>query len=363
MGCYVAICVLSAVVTLITTPVIKVIAVEFERLDMPSGRKMHCQPMVRLGGISIFTATLFSLLCFWPSGLLAQYLREDLPTLKLLLLGGSGFFLVGLLDDLFELSAFNRLWMQGAISTVLWALGIRIDTLVVPGFTPIYLGFLGLFVTTVWFVGVVNAINWLDGLDGLAAGAASIATIVLVVIGAAQAQPLPVLLGMALLGSLLGFLCYNNHPATIFMGDGGSYFIGFILASLCVVGPYQLESPFSTLLPLLILAVPLGDMTSVILARLYRRKSPFCADNRHLHHRLLQQDFSHGTTVLIVYCLTVATGIVAFILAEASHEYAFGLGLLALMSFLLWQIWHVLKMSSGGSDVVMRKEIWYSENL
>jgi len=252
---YIATCLLSASVALATTPIVRLIALKFKKFDVPTERKIHRQPMVRLGGIAIFGATLVSLFFAWLAGALDEFTAETLSTILLLLLGGSSFFFVGFADDLFELSAIKRLCMQGAIASIFWSLGIQIDTLTLPGLSaPIALGWLSLPITVFWLAGVVNAINWIDGLDGLATGVSSIITAVLVMLGIAMSQPVPAIIGSALLGSLLGFLYHNYNPAKIFMGDGGAYFIGFILASLCIVGPQHIDSPFSTVLPLVILA-------------------------------------------------------------------------------------------------------------
>jgi len=242
---YIATCLLSASVALATTPIVRLIALKFKKFDVPTERKIHRQPMVRLGGIAIFGATLVSLFFAWLAGALDEFTAETLSTILLLLLGGSSFFFVGFADDLFELSAIKRLCMQGAIASIFWSLGIQIDTLTLPGLSaPIALGWLSLPITVFWLAGVVNAINWIDGLDGLATGVSSIITAVLVMLGIAMSQPVPAIIGSALLGSLLGFLYHNYNPAKIFMGDGGAYFIGFILASLCIVGPQHIDSPF-----------------------------------------------------------------------------------------------------------------------
>ena len=373
-GIYIAACLISAGVALGATPLVKSVALKLKQLDAPSDRKVHHQPMVRLGGVAIFAATLLSLLCVW-TGALGDFPLETSKILLLLLLGGSGFFLVGFADDLFDLSPFNRLWMQGAIASLLWGFGIQISTLTVPGIAePIYLGWLSLPVTVFWIAGVVNAINWIDGLDGLATGVSSIAAATLVVIGIATSQPVLALVGAALLGSLLGFLVYNYSPATIFMGDGGSYFIGFILSSLCIVGPQHLNSPFATLLPLLILAVPLGDMTYVILLRLYHKQSPFSADNLHLHHRLLSQNLARETTVWVMYVLTLATGSLALVVAGLAGTFTLFTGLAVLLCFLVWQLSIVLasfqqshqlskQSEQKVANIIIREELWYSENL
>ena len=374
-GIYAAAALISGGIALGATPLVKSVALKFKQLDTPSARKVHHQPTVRLGGVAIFTATLLSLLCIWMTGALRNFTSETLATLSLLLLGGSGFFLIGFADDLFDLSAFNRLWMQGAIASLLWGLGLQINTLTLPGLTePVLLGWLSLPITVFWMAGVVNAINWIDGLDGLATGITSIAAATLITLGIALSQPVTALVGAALLGSLLGFLVYNYSPATIFMGDGGSYFIGFILAGLCIVGPQHSNSPFATLLPLIILAIPLGDMTYVILSRLYRRQSPFSADNLHLHHRLLSRKLTHETTVWIMYMLTLATSSLALVLLGIASALTLFVGLTVLLCFLAWQLSiaaslfhqsHQLSKQSEQkiADIGVIKELWYSKNL
>ncbi len=376
---YIAACLIAAIAVLKATPLVKATALKLKKLDTPCERKMHQQPMVRLGGIAIFGATVFSLSCIgllaYLTGTFNYFTQETISTISLLVAGGSGFFIIGLADDLFDLSAFNRLWMQGAIASILWGLGLQINTLTIPGLAePVLLGWLSLPITVFWIAGVVNAINWIDGLDGLATGVSSIAVATLVTLGIVMSQPVLALMGSALLGSLLGFLVYNYSPATIFMGDGGSYFIGFILASLCMVGPQHLNSPFATLLPLIILAIPLGDMTYVICSRLYRRQSPFCADNLHLHHRLLSREITPETTVWIVYVLTLATGSLALVIVGLAGAFTLFTGLMVLLCFLVWQLSiaaslfhesHQLSKQSEQkiADIGVRKELWYSKNL
>lgn len=335
---YIFAALLSAIIVLVATPLVKSVALKCGKFDMPCDRKVHKQPMVRLGGVAIFLATLISALCAcWGVFQLVPLAQDAFYTTFLILLGGSGFFLIGFADDLVQLSVINRLAMQFVVAAALWSLGLRIEVWVLPGLTPLALGWLSLPVTALWLSGVVNAINWIDGLDGLAAGVSGIATASLVVLCMAIAQPLPAILGAALVGSLLGFLYYNYNPATIFMGDGGSYFIGFVLASLCIIGPQHIDSPFATLLPLVILGVPLGDMLSVVLIRLYRKKSPFSADKLHLHHRLLDRNISHRATVWVLYGLTLMTSGLAFTLAGlVSTTGLMLLGIVGILTAFLW---------------------------
>ena len=182
---------LSVVIAIAATPVIKSIAVKYEWLDVPCSRKVHREPVVRLGGVAIFMATILIAIVFiaivFSEAVGVESLGLESLGLKaggfqalakvamhdasgVMLLGGSGFFLIGLTDDLLNLSAVKRLGMQCAVSAGVWLLGIRVETLALPGLSPVDLAWLSLPVTVLWLAGVVNAINWMDGLDGLAAG-------------------------------------------------------------------------------------------------------------------------------------------------------------------------------------------------
>ena len=179
---------------------------------------------------------------------------------------------------------------QVAVAMVVWSQGVRIGAIDLPWASStadavVLPGMLSLIATVIWLVGITNAINWLDGLDGLAAGVAGIAAIGLVSVSFSLHQVAAAFLAAALAGSCLGFLRHNFNPARIFMGDGGSYFLGFSLAAISIVGPAKGLTTVSLLLPLLILSLPLADMSAVIMGRLSSGHSPFYPDRRHLHHR------------------------------------------------------------------------------
>jgi len=255
-----------------------------------------------------------------------------------ILLGGTGFFLIGLLDDIFHFSPFIRLFLQGLVVCFSWVCGVRVDVLPVPFVGAVSTGLLSLPITFFWLAGVANAINWMDGLDGLAGGVSAIAALVFGLI-CWQNPPLA-LVALALAGSLVGFLRYNLNPARIFMGDGGSYFLGFTLAAIGAVGLMQAPLLGSVALPFWVLAVPISDMTRVILSRLWDRKSPFFPDQRHLHHKLLQAHFSVRAAVRLVWSLSAWFG--SWVLVAAALPYSpialvLSSGLLILTSFPLWQ--------------------------
>ena len=233
---------IAAVVVLVLTPIVRKAGLASGRVDLPGGRKVHSQPMVRLGGVSIFVGVLIALLLVWASGGFID--RNGLPLDRVadhsiwgVTLGGLAFFLIGLIDDLFGLSPISRLIMQASVASVAWWVGVDIRFLTIPfvGLTQLP-GWLSLVATIFWLVGMANAINWIDGLDGLVAGVSGIAAVVMMIVSFSMGQPAAALIAAALAGGSLAFLKYNFNPAQIFMGDGGAYFIGFTLAGVGVIG-------------------------------------------------------------------------------------------------------------------------------
>ncbi|MDB9315170.1 MraY family glycosyltransferase [Spirulina sp. CS-785/01] len=334
----------SAIVVLWSTPVVKTIGLRSGHVDRPNERKVHQQPIVRLGGVSIFAGTLAALLIVWALGGFTGLSLEDRGDIVGVALGSVCFFCIGLADDLFSLSPFSRLLMQGGIATLAWGLGVRIDFLSVPFDGLIQVGVLSLPITIVWLVGMANAINWIDGLDGLAAGVSGIAAVVMLITTLFMEQPAAALMAAALAGGALGFLRYNFNPAQIFMGDGGAYFMGFTLAGVGVIGLVKTTAVTSVLLPYLILAVPIVDMSAVIISRICQGKSPFFADKRHLHHRLLNAGISQRLTVLFIYSLTLWVGSLALAFSGFPSGEAYAMGATMLLAYVGWQVWRKTKL-------------------
>jgi UDP-GlcNAc:undecaprenyl-phosphate GlcNAc-1-phosphate transferase len=335
---------ISAIVVLSSTPLVKKIGIASGRVDHPGGRKVHDRPMVRLGGVSIFLGTLISLLIvWWLGGFLdatGQTLnRQDEYEIWGVTIGGLAFFLIGLADDLFSLSALTRLLMQVIVASIAWWVGVRIDFLTIPTMGLVPIEILSWPVTVVWLVGMANAINWIDGLDGLAAGVSGIAAVVMLIVSLFMNQPAAALIAAALAGGSLGFLRYNFNPAQIFMGDGGAYFMGFTLAGVGVIGLVKTTAVTSVLLPYLILAVPILDMSAVILDRLRNGKSPFIADKRHLHHRLLEAGLSQRLTVLFIYSLTLWVGSLALAFSGIPSGLVYALSATGLLGYTSWKVW------------------------
>jgi len=335
---------LAALLAVGTVPPICKVALSIGQVDKPSARKVHHRPMVRLGGMAICAATLGALAIAGSLGWFTNVPTDSFVKVFWIMLGGLGFFLIGLADDLLSLSPFVRLMLQVMVASWVWQTGVRIDFVTIPGLGLMQLvDGVSLVLTVVWLTGVVNAINWIDGLDGLASGVSGIAAIAIFIICLFIGQLGEAFVMAALAGSLLGFLYHNFNPAQIFMGDCGSYFIGFTIAGISITGLVKSAAVFAILLPFLILAVPILDMSMVIVARLRNGCSPFTADKRHLHHRLLNAGLSHRLSVFVIYALTFWAGSLAMVLIGVPSG-LFVLGsATVLLGYTTWTAWQALR--------------------
>ena len=330
---------ISVTVVLWSIPDVKTIGLKFGIIDQPNARKIHNRPVVRVGGVSIFAGTLTALLIVWRLGAFSTISAEEAWEVWGVVLGSIAFFLIGFADDLFDLSALLRLVMQLAIATFCWYVGVRIDFLSVPFDGLIQLGWFSLPITVIWLVGMANAVNMIDGVDGLAAGVSGIAAVVMLIVSLFMNQPAAALIAAALAGGALGFLRYNFNPAQIFMGDGGAYFMGFTLAGVGIIGLVKVTAVTAVLLPYLILAVPILDISTVVVSRLSKGKSPFTADKSHLHHWLLEAGISQRLTVLFIYALTLWVGSLALGFSNIPSGWGYAVGATMLLAYVGWQVW------------------------
>lgn len=342
----------AVLAVLASTPFVQWFGLKSGYVDQPGKRKVHQQPIVRVGGIAICGGTLSTLISTgWLGGFSNLSSAEALAVWGLLV-GSLGFFLIGLADDIFNLPALTRLLLQGSIASLAWMMGVRVEYLPIPYIGAISVGVASLPITIIWLAGVTNAINWIDGLDGLAAGVTAIAAGVLSIV-CWQHHPAAALIALALAGATLGFLRYNANPAKLFMGDGGAYFIGFTLAGIGAIGLMKDATLTSVLLPYLILAVPIADMALVILTRLWHGKSPFFADQRHLHHRLLQEGLSPQSAVWLIYGLCLWVGSLAITLAGIGSGLISILSTCLLLGFTIQQLWKRLqRVRAEGSFIL-----------
>jgi len=339
---YLAAFVISLVVVLILTPIVNRIGHMTGYVDQPNERKIHKRPMVRLGGVAIFMGFVIALVTVWLLGAFGIPPYEKEWEVWGVVIGALFFFIIGLADDLFSLSPASRLFLQTVVASLSWYWGVRVDFLSLPFVGGLFdLGWFSLPITIIWLVGMTNAINWIDGVDGLAAGVAGISAVILLIVSLFVGQQAAgaALIAAALAGGCLGFLRYNFNPAKIFMGDGGSYFIGFTLAGVGVIGLVKSFAVTAILLPYLILAVPIVDMSVVIISRLSQGSSPFRADKRHLHHRLLNAGVSQRMTVLFIYALTLWVGSLALGFSNVPSGWGFAIASTVLLFYVSWKIW------------------------
>lgn len=271
-------------------------------VDVPNERKIHTKPISRIGGVAIWLSTMLTFLClvfmsYYPEGSL----------LSGILLGSSLMFLLGLVDDIYNLPAKFKLFLQLSIATLVYLLGVQISN--IPIFGGLSLGFWSYPITILWIVGISNALNFIDGVDGLAGSVTTINSITLAIIALAMVPPNPIiaLIGFILAGSMLAFLTYNFNPAKIFMGDSGALFSGFLLATISITGVMK-AATLAILLPFLVLAVPIMDITYSSLRRICKGQSPFVADAEHIHHKLLHAGFSQKKTVVILSSCAIIAG-------------------------------------------------------
>lgn len=297
---------LALVASLILVPLVRHYALQAQLFDAPGERKIHTQPIPRLGGVGIFLAFITAL------GVLGAL--NQLPFVLSkgnlgLFAGGTLIFVLGLLDDLFNLSPYVKLAGQFLAATVAFGLGVSIEALDLPGSLILYLKAFSFTITAGWMVGLCNAMNFIDGVDGLAGGVAVFSSLTLCILALFTGQPQAALLSAALAGACLGFLAFNFHPAKIFMGDSGALFIGFALASIAILGVLKVYTVMM-IAPILVLCVPVLDILYSTLRRLIKGRNPFIADGEHLHHRLLRQGLSQPMVVAAFYAACFVSGVV-----------------------------------------------------
>ncbi len=329
---------ISLVVALALTPLVRVSASRFGLLDHAlSSRKIHGKPVPRLGGVAIVVAFYVPLvaLFFFDTGV--GRLLWGQPTRALsLILGGLAIAALGTFDDLKGSGARTKFAVQVLVAALMWFADYRIDVIATP-FGTLDVGILGFPLTLLWIVGVTNALNLIDGLDGLATGVALAAGGTIFWVSTNNHRALMALFMACLGGALLGFLRYNFHPASIFMGDSGSLFVGFILATTALETHEKSTTAVALLVPLVALGLPIGDTLLAMTRRVVRGQPVFASDRGHIHHRLMARGLSHRATVLALYGISVVLGGVAVALfhSDAEQTLAYGGALVAVAVMLL----------------------------
>lgn len=327
--------VLPAILAWLITPMVIRLAKSVGAIDLPNERKVHTHAMPRMGGVAVFTSFFLSLLFLSFAG------PEFQP---LAMLGGwkGGLFLcsllvvlaLGIADDLKPLPAGPKFLVQVVAAGLLYAAGFRISFVTdLIGTEPIPMGLLDLPVTIIWIVGVTNAFNLIDGLDGLAVGVGTIAALTIGAISFINGDVDSALIVLTLAGALAGFLRHNFNPARIFLGDSGSLFIGVLLAALSIQSSTKGSTAFAIAVPILALGLPIMDTLIAMVRRMLRSLLPdsasgsilrklatmFLPDRQHIHHQLVSLGFSHRKVVVLLYLISCAFGLGAFIITVSNN--------------------------------------------
>jgi UDP-GlcNAc:undecaprenyl-phosphate GlcNAc-1-phosphate transferase len=336
----------AVIVAALSTPIVSRTASALRVVDRPSDRAVNRRENIPLlGGIAVALGLFVGL----ATGVLLTDKLGARGHLEGLLLGGVLLMAIGVFDDRFSLNAPPKFAVQLLAAGVAIYYGFRIDQITDPfsrtmWFMPNWLAW---GVTTLWIVCVTNALNLIDGLDGLATGVGAIIGATLTLICWQINQPLGVLIGAALVGSLLGFLPFNFSPARIFLGDTGALFIGYVLSLLAIEG-YAKASLLTFVVPLLALAVPILDTGLSILRRLRRHTRVFSADRLHMHHRLLESEGSQRAAVLSLYFLTTCFCVIA--LSFTKLEGLAAVLFLLMVIGLTYRLLRNLGLFDGGAD-------------
>ena len=346
---------LSALVALILTPLMRFLAYRFGLVDEPSeSRKVHETPVPRIGGIAIAVAFFVPVLgLYFIDNQVSQSYLASHTLVTGLIIGSMAMIALGLADDIAGVGAKKKFVFQTVVAICAYALGYKISFIMVPfGGGIIELGLLSFPLTLLWIVGIVNAINLIDGLDGLAGGVSLFTVLTLFIIAVMQHNIIVGLTSIALAGALVGFLRYNFNPASIFMGDSGSLFLGYVLAITSISGASKSSTVVSLTIPILALGLPILDTGISVLRRLLSGKPIFSADRGHIHHKLLDLGLTHRQVVMAMYgfCILLGCGALTMVYAS-SQQAAFILGALGLAVIVLTKILGYLNWSDVSHSV------------
>lgn len=301
--------ILAAAITYVAFPIVRKFSIRIDNVDRPKddARKIHSHAIPNGGGIAIYIGFLVAATIF------GNFSAEIIG----LLVAGAALVVVGILDEIYDLSSITRLLTQTCAAAIVIIAGVRVD--VIGNFGAgndglFSLGLLSIPFTIFWIVGVTNAIRILDGIDGLAAGVTGIASWTLGTVALMTGRPDAATFSFILGAVAFAYLPYNfssNPKRKMFMADSGSTFLGFALAVVSVMGSVKTAAVFSMLVPIMVLIIPIFDTLFAIGRRLLAGKSPFSADGLHLHHRIMKKGLNQHQTVLIFYAVSIILGVIA----------------------------------------------------
>lgn len=305
---------LAFLIAFLLTPIVKSLAHRVGAVDVPKDeRRMHSRPIPRMGGLAIFFGFILSALLF----------VELTPQIRGMLLGGTIIVVLGIFDDIYALPALPKFLIQIGAALVAVCHGNVIEILSNPNIfsaDPYWvLGGWAIPITVIWIVAITNAVNLIDGLDGLAVGVATISSMTMLVIAMMVSDAMVAILMAALAGSCLGFMPYNRNPAKIFMGDTGSTFLGFVLATMSIQGLFKFYTIISFAVPFLMLGLPIFDTCFAVFRRLAKGQNPMSPDRSHVHHRLIDMGCNQKQAVAILYVISAILGLSAVVLTTSGE--------------------------------------------
>ncbi len=314
-----------------STPLVKRLAYKIGAVDVPKDkRRMHTDSVPLLGGLAICIGFTVSTLIF---------AKIDYKILSVLA-GAMVMVVLGVFDDKYALGAKLKLVIQILAAAIPVFAGVRIERIILPFLKSggIEFGWLSYPITILWIVALTNAVNLIDGLDGLAAGVSAIASFSMFLVALMQHDYLIAVMTAALVGSCFGFLPFNFSPASIFMGDTGSTFLGFVMASISVMGLFKIHAIISFAVPFIAFGIPIFDTSFAILRRIKEHRPIMSPDRGHLHHRLVDMGFTHKQAVLIIYAICVILGAVA-VLSFKSKPLALVIAFFGVIGAFVFRYW------------------------
>jgi UDP-GlcNAc:undecaprenyl-phosphate GlcNAc-1-phosphate transferase len=313
---YIIIAVLSILASAAITGIVKKWALKRRFGALPNQRRVHKGFIPLLGGLGIYAGFLTTIIlgAIWGGDISSSFHQEFLA----IFLAGFMVILLGIYDDIKGVNAPQKLLVQFLAITIIIATGNNFNVIKLPFGYEIPLGFMAVPACYLWILTINNAVNLLDGLDGLAAGVSLLVSIVFMIISLQNGDGLTLILAAGLAAGIIGFLFHNYHPATIFMGDTGSLFLGFMLGILSLRILQPSENNISIVVPLVALAIPIGDTTVAFFRRLNQGNHPFKPDKDHIHHRLIFLGLSHRQAVHIIYLIAALYALTAYLLVAGS---------------------------------------------
>ena len=302
------------IISFAATPIVKSFAEKVGAIDMPGeARRVHDHPIPRMGGLAIFLGFLLSVLLFVPIS----------RPLEGILLGCVIIVATGAVDDVVSLGAWAKLLLQIASASIAVYFGVRIEVLgnlnIFSASDYVMLGAWSIPLSILWIVGITNSVNLIDGLDGLAVGVSTISSLTMLVIALLVSDSSVAVVLAALVGACIGFMPYNLNPAKIFMGDTGSLLLGYVLATMSVLGLFKFYALVSFAVPVLAIAVPLFDTIFAFFRRLGHGQSPMHPDRGHFHHRLIDMGLSQKQAVAVLYTISAILGLAAVVITTSGE--------------------------------------------